>query len=466
MVLRKRATNGSDAPENTSSDVPLGDDKSTSVLWRLIKYAIVLAIVAELCVFSWMVTKLGNAGDLNDEKGFGWTIAIADDVKNAVPYNFMALMAFMKFAGSFYEDPHAREYYESQKPLFAAAAAKFKLHRYFTSIEVRENCAKPQSCEWLDMIHQRIKAFAKSLKEESRDDYRLEKDRCTMYDFFSNNDFPVASILGVWRNRDEFIARMEAGDMAELAEDWPVFLKACHLTQSSSRGTFNVASKDRMTTSAQRITEWVNEKWAFRANDFERPWVNEGNMLTDALQPGILVQAPFKPKAGKLRTHGRFAVGLLEFRVEVIWGRAYQAMLDGNIVFFRDKSVEWYGPPYGFLNIPIREGNLHPKIQWIVDKGYLNCIWDLSERAGKAAAVDYMRVDIFASIGDPAGCTINENSLSSGLMYWKHDNYLAATWAGPHLSGKYQVLETNKSVYELLPEDTGVMPWPHRAQRR
>ncbi len=49
--------------------------------------------------------------------------------------------------------------------------------------------------------------------------------------------------------------------------------------------------------------------------------------------------------------------------------------------------------------------------------GYMNCIWDLAERVAQATHADSMRIDIFLSEGNPNGCTVNENSLSSGMVH-------------------------------------------------
>eukprot|EP00958_Prasinococcus_capsulatus_P016092 scaffold1768_cov194-Prasinococcus_capsulatus_cf.AAC.5 len=46
----------------------------------------------------------------------------------------------------------------------------------------------------------------------------------------------------------------------------------------------------------------------------------------------------------------------------------------------------------------------------------MDCIWDLAERVAGATHADSMRIDIFLSEGNPGGCTVNENSLSSGMV--------------------------------------------------
>ena len=45
----------------------------------------------------------------------------------------------------------------------------------------------------------------------------------------------------------------------------------------------------------------------------------------------------------------------------------------------------------------------------------------------EACSLTCARVDIFVSKGDPDGCMVNENSLSSGSDVWPHRMYAAAT---------------------------------------
>merc|ERR1719502_2265297 len=304
------------------------------------------------------------------------------------------------------------------------------------------------------MIHQRIKAMAKSLEEEGRDDFRVEKDRCAMTAFFARNNLPMCGVLGTWNDVDSFKEAVNSGAVAALAEgqptgeQWPMFIKACHLTQSSSSGTMFLKSKADAEEKAASgaLDEWIDAKWAYRADDFDRPWRREGNMITDSLTPRFLVQAPFvQPKAtNAFEAKGRYAVGLLEMRVEVLWGRAYLAILDGNAVFTRDGHIEHYTKPWGFLKMPASQEDVHPKLKRLRDTGYLDCAWSLAERAARATAIDAVRIDIFLKQGEPDGCTLNENSLSSGTPYWGHEEFLATTWAAPHRSKVYQLLDTEK----------------------
>ncbi len=60
-----------------------------------------------------------------------------------------------------------------------------------------------------------------------------------------------------------------------------------------------------------------------------------------------------------------------------------------------------------------------------------------------------MRIDIFVQRGAPDALVINENSLSSGMAYHMHFEFLAKLWAEPHLRKWYRVHPSNRRVYDL-----------------
>merc|ERR1711998_383172 len=239
-------------------------------------------------------------------------------------------------------------------------------------------------------------------------------------------------------------------------EQWPMFVKACHLTQSSPQGTMFLKSKADLEKKADSgaLDKWIDKKWDYRSDDFDRPWRREGNLITDSLTPRFLVQAPFVQKKLKTSAEGRYSVGMLELRVEVLWGRAYLAILDGNIIYKRDGHIEAYDAPWGFMKMPMNQESIHPKIKRIRDEGYIACAFKLGERAARAHAIDAVRIDVFLNVGDPDGCTINENSLSSGTPYWGHEKYLAELWAEPHRTKTYTSLDTDMPVYNLTAAET------------
>lgn len=441
---RKTTTSGGNHPAEVAD---FTEGYSSPLFWRILRilsWIVCAALVLEFVVLMWMITSLAMASGGGRD---GEVVAVADEIKTKLPLHFKGFQTFMAFTGSWYTNSHAKVYFEQQRPLFEAAATNFKLHRYFSTMVV------PNKITWNNMIHERIKAFAQLQTAEGRDDFRVEKDRCAMYQFFKNNGLRIVEVLGQWSSQAKFVSELKDGSVANLTKAWPIFVKACHLTQSSSKGTRLLESADalEMQVADNSMLNWVDTKWKFRAHDFERQWVKEGDQLTDSLQPSMLVQGPFQQPGFSWKAHGRYAVGLLEFRVEVLWGRAYLAQLDGCMLFFRDGVIEDYSTPLGFLKVPMYNT---ARVQWIQDEGYMKCVWELAEKAARATATEYVRIDLFLKRGDPNGCTINENSLSSGLLYWGHENYLAQTWAAHHTSKKYQLLDSNKPVYELTPQET------------
>lgn len=74
---------------------------------------------------------------------------------------------------------------------------------------------------------------------------------------------------------------------------------------------------------------------------------------------------------------------------------------------------------WGFLSIP---ASSNEDMAWIQDEGYMDCIWKLAEKSARQTATENLRVDIFMQRGSPQGCKVNENSLSSGLLYWGHES--------------------------------------------
>ena len=115
------------------------------------------------------------------------------------------------------------------------------------------------------------------------------------------------------------------------------------------------------------------------------------------------------PTSKKYSVDGRISIGLAEVRVEVLWGRAYLALLDGCMTFTRDGKWQNFADMSAFgTSSPVLETH------WFFDEGHAACVWDVAERAAHAAGVESMRVDVFMDRGRPDGCVLNENSLSSG----------------------------------------------------
>lgn len=292
----------------------------------------------------------------------------------------------------------------------------------------------------------------RQLRVQQRDDYRVEKDRCAQFLFLQANQIPFPPLLGQWSDREALKSDLRTGAAIANATAWPIFLKACHLTQHSSTGTISISSREALHDGMDAIVDFVDDKWDFRANDRDREWEAEGDQITDVLQPGFVLQSPMtQPSDPQLRwgvpDGERVSVGLVEVRVEVLWGLAYLVHLDATAFYRRDGVTEDYsGFLGGVLHQPPRLG---PDRAWIATEGYLQCAFSVAEQLAHAAHIEYIRVDVFLDRGQPGGCMVNEISLTSGYPYFGHGDYMARLWAEPLKSKQYQLFGSDEAVYSL-----------------
>ena len=92
--------------------------------------------------------------------------------------------------------------------------------------------------------------------------------------------------------------------------------------------------------------------------------------------------------------------------------------------------------------------------QWIMEEGHVDCAFELAERAASVMAVDEVRIDVFITKGDPEGCKINENSLSSGMIYGPQWGFMAKLWAEPYIRKEYKTFSLDeKRIYEQTVDD-------------
>ena len=63
-----------------------------------------------------------------------------------------------------------------------------------------------------------------------RHDADIEKDKCRMYEFFTQAGLPSSGILRRWSSNTTMATELRSGAAFDAAQRWPVFLKACHLT--------------------------------------------------------------------------------------------------------------------------------------------------------------------------------------------------------------------------------------------
>jgi len=200
------------------------------------------------------------------------------------------------------------------------------------------------------------------------------------------------------------------------------------------------------------VVGFVEEKWRFRANDRDREWEAEGDQITDVLQPGFVLQSPMAQPSDPGLSWGvpegeRVSVGLVEVRVEVLWGYAYLAHLDATAFYRRDGVSEDYSGFFG--GVLHQPPSLGADRAWLATEGYLTCVFAAAERLARAAHIEYIRVDVFLERGNPDGCMVNEISLTSGYPYYGHGDYIAKLWSEPLRAKAYTLLESSDAVYDL-----------------
>ncbi len=346
--------------------------------------------------------------------------------------------------GSYATWTRARDYYMSQRDLVRESAASFSVHEYFS--RVGKGLTSTEGVGWYDMVGRRIHSMAQMLRDEKRDDFKIEKDKCKMMYFFEKNGFPMPRVIKVWNVKSDFVLEMEAPDALLGKQSFPVFLKCCHLTQGSSKSTIRLPSLEYVRRHMRYLRRWIDNKWVYRSDDWERSWRAEGNALTDSLRPGFLLQAGYDiPKGDGMQ--------FMELKVEVFFGRAYLAIANepyqGTIVL-RDGTIEAY--PTALSRI-INSATVNPPItRWVQEEGHLPRVWALAERAARIMGADEVRIDIFIRRGDPEGLVINENSLSSGMGYRMHFGFMAKLWAEGHVNKWYlppSSATASIPVYEL-----------------
>jgi len=375
-------------------------------------------------------------------------------------------MVLSMHGGSAASHDRARMYYEEQLPEFRRAAASYHLHQYWQDVG---RDIKSPTMGWYALIGARIHGMARLYRESGRDDFKVEKDKCIMYEFLTGNNLPICPLLGRWPTLEGFVADLRTGHAFDNATAWPVFLKTCHLTQGSSASTRPLFSKAAAVGAAEDLAAWLATKWEYRADDWERPWRKDGNLLTDHLTPGIILQSPstltFNPETSKKQ--------VVEIKVEVFWGRAYAGVITDIKNFGHGASVATRGIrglghrpegvieafPDGFNHFVLSTVYLPTSgpgswFHWIMDEDHLRkCAWPLAEKTARIMGIDAVRIDIFLIKGDPTGCVINENSLSDGMGYGHHMEFMSKLWAEPHVGKTYKVYNNAKRIYRQTEAD-------------
>lgn len=371
---------------------------------------------------------------LTQKSELGSKTMLGDYLKGLYPYHFPLVVRVFQYA-QMARNEHPGVYYEHERPHILKSLQTFSLHPYFQMPYV------PNASDWHGLLHERVKNFRRQMDTTGARDFEMEKDRCQMYRFYRKHNLPLLPLHGEWHTLNELLSAVQDGRAFHNTSAWPVFWKACHLTQSSSAAT-RAMKAPPTPAEVNELTSWLVAKWEQRANDFERVWAADGNAITAGIMPGFLLQAPMRT-ASTFKVEGRISVGLAELRVEVLWGRAYLALLDGVTVFTRDRMTQDFSSASTF-------GQKQPVYtrHWFFDEGHDECVFTVAEKAAHVAGVDSVRIDIFLDRARPEACTINENSLSSGMVYWGHEQFMTRLWAEPHVKRLYRLRDTQLGVLE------------------
>ena len=400
-------------------------------LSRLLKLGALLAFGTVAFPYVHCVAELASSAN-----EYGGTLAAAERLRQRYPHHLDRVASFFKWLASS-QNTYAETYFQQERlNMLEHLEKEFTLHPYFANPNM-----STAEVTWHGLIHARMKDFRQQLEATGRRDFDMEKDRCAMYSFYARHGLPTLAVHGVWHSLDALLADVHDGRAYGNVSDWPIFWKACHLTQSSSYATRSMNARPLPGGETEELAGWLKSKWDFRANDYERVWVEDGNVITRDIPPGFLLQAPFK--GARYQTVGRVSVGLPEVRVEVLWGRPYLALLDGVMVLMRNGGAQDFGSLSAFGGTP-------PVLtdHWFFTEGHDACVWDVAGRAANAAGVDSIRIDIFLDRSEPSHCILNENSLSSGMAYWGHEKFMAQLWSEPHVKKLYRLRETSTGVLE------------------
>jgi len=333
-------------------------------------------------------------------------------------------------------------------------ASHYRLHWAFA--ESAKDLVRFSEPSFYDLIETRLWTLGTLLVKQDRDDFRIEKDKCKLVEFFLLNRLPTPTTYGPWQDKEQFLAAMDTDELKDGFKNKPgAFLKCCHLTIGGGRSSVTrITSLEWARKNKHTLHEFMDHFWTLQPDDLQRSWRLANNYITDNahLTPGVMVQSSV----------GR----MMELKVEVVWGHAYVAHIteeDSGSLLTRWPNgtfmVEVFpkdGQPGNLIRhagIPLADG-VEFNSRWMFDDPqYLQCAWDLAEYAAQAMAIDEVRVDIFVVKGDPGGCKCNEDSISSGVPYGSHFKYLAKMWNEGHSNRWYVPFTTQLAVHDLVPDD-------------
>ena len=73
-------------------------------------------------------------------------------------------------------------------------------------------------------ISGRMRYWAQQLHAEDRDDFKLEKDKCQMMQFFLLNGLPMPEFLGAWASLPGFTRALQNREGSLANTSWPIYL--------------------------------------------------------------------------------------------------------------------------------------------------------------------------------------------------------------------------------------------------
>ena len=202
-------------------------------------------------------------------------------------------------------------HYDAEKK--ASAVDGFLLHPYWASTKkyIRRVDNHLVENEFEVMLQARAMGALELFNADPHEDgFKIEKDKCVMSEFLARNKVRQMPILGPWRGTVEktldqlkFLRDMAPGQSPDLT--YPIFIKACHLTQGAQKGFHVIRSQKDLRERWAEVTDFVKFKWKVVAIDAGRSWAKAANPLLASLDPGfMLVQAHKDPR------------GIIEAKVE------------------------------------------------------------------------------------------------------------------------------------------------------
>ena len=233
---------------------------------------------------------------------------------------------------------------------------------------------------------------------------------------------------------------------------FPVFVKACHITQGGQNGWMRVASAEKWAAgvadagadpaedlrSSGKQLLWALRKWDEKAVDVGRPWETAMGPMLASLAPGIMAVQGFPAYPG--------AAAPYEVKVEVVWGQAYIALPQWHNEHQEQVTAGAILRPCEFSFGSDETHNYH----WACERlptgtpggdTAMDFVWKLSEQTARAAGADQMRVDVFMDRNNPTKPVVNEISLFSMTGKYGHTHYLGKLWFDGYRERRYRLME-------------------------